>query len=172
MPPIAAPWPAPLPPSAIAPPAAPTTAPTTAPIAPSLTISVVLSCRPTYAAASWLQASTAAAVGTIVAGAERGPGAGAGSAGTARAAEGVDPLVTAFGPDQSATTAAVTTAVTATSPIPTANSFHGFQLPLLIVSSPSRRPGRRPARARPPATGRGPARGAGRLRGRWPGRSP
>src|SRR5512143_3685844 len=78
MPPMAAPLPAPLPPSAMAPPAAPTPAPRAPPMTAFVRTSVVLSALVAFDATS-LQARTSAADG--VAGREAGaaPGGGAGA---------------------------------------------------------------------------------------------
>src|SRR5262245_20319782 len=116
---MAAPLPAPEPPSAIAPPAAPSTAPAAAPMAPSFTVSKVLSRLGTREAACWLHVAMTDWVGP-----DGDDDAGA----TVRGAVRTDDVVSAAFllseslPDRLATTSPVASAVTTTRAMPTAVS--------------------------------------------------
>src|SRR5438552_11995758 len=119
---MAAPFPAPLPPSAIAPPAAPTAAPSNAPTAPSFTTSTVLSRGPVAIAACSLHALTTTCSGT------RGRAVTCATVRAGFLTAGAGAAAVSSGFDRLAITIPVTSAVVATSAIPMAVSFQGLRV--------------------------------------------
>ena len=119
---MAAPFPAPLPPSAIAPPAAPTAAPSNAPTAPSFTTSTVLSRGPVAIAACSLHALTTTCSGT------RGRAVTCATVRAGFLTAGAGAAAVSSGFDRLAITIPVTSAVVATRAMPMAVNFQGLRV--------------------------------------------